>query len=74
MRRLRRPVLRLKVRGFDHPDGDTTGPVRMAISEDDGMHWSPLEPVGNWGGIVAMASVVPLKTGRDRYMRESDSR
>lgn len=32
-------------------------PVRMAHSEDDGEHWTPLEPVGEWGGIVAMASL-----------------
>ena len=38
-------------------------PVRMSVSEDDGATWSALEPVGDWGGIVAMASVVPLRTG-----------
>lgn len=37
-------------------------PARMAKSEDDGATWSPLEPIGNWGGIVVMGSVVPLKT------------
>lgn len=38
-------------------------PVRMAVSEDDGGTWSELAPVGEWGGIVTMASVVELKTG-----------
>lgn len=34
-----------------------------SISEDDGVHWTPLQPVGDWGGIVAMGSVVRLKDG-----------
>lgn len=29
-------------------------PVRMAVSEDNGRAWTELEPVGDWGGIVAM--------------------
>src|SRR6478609_4155493 len=33
-------------------------PVRMAVSEDDGGTWSELKPVGAWGGIVTMASVI----------------
>lgn len=37
-------------------------PVRMASSEDDGATWSELAPVGEWGGIVAMASVVACST------------
>src|SRR5512137_2574793 len=36
-------------------------PIRLAVSEDDGATWSALTPVGDWGGIVAMASVVRLK-------------
>lgn len=43
-------------------------PVRMAVSEDDGNTWSELKPVGDWGGIVAMASVIELKTGPGHYM------
>ena len=42
-------------------------PVRSAVSEDDGATWSELKPVGAWGGIVAMASVVELRTGRGHY-------
>lgn len=38
-------------------------PARMAVSEDDGATWSPLEPLGDWGGIVVMGAVVPLRTG-----------
>ena len=37
-------------------------PVRMAFSEDDGATWSELKPIGDFGGIVAMASCIPLKT------------
>jgi len=37
-------------------------PIRLAVSEDDGANWSELKPIGNFGGIVAMASCIPLKT------------
>lgn len=43
-------------------------PVRLAISEDDGRSWSELRPVGDWGGIVTMASVVPLRSGAGYYL------
>ena len=35
-------------------------PARLAVSEDDGANWSPLKPVGDWGGIVVMGSVAEL--------------
>ena len=37
-------------------------PIRMAVTEDDGLNWSELKPIGNFGGIVAMATVISLKT------------
>ena len=43
-------------------------PARLAMTEDDGVNWSELEPVGNWGGIVVMGFVEPLKTGKGHYM------
>jgi len=43
-------------------------PVRMAVSEDDGISWSELEQVGNWGGIVVMGCMTPLRTGKGHYM------
>ena len=49
-------------------------PVRIAVSEDDGQSWSPLRPVGDWGGIVAMASVVRLQDGRYLAMFHDDGR
>ena len=43
-------------------------PCRLAVSEDDGANWSPLKSVGDWGGIVTMGSVEPLKTGAGHYL------
>lgn len=43
-------------------------PIRMAVSEDDGKTWSELKPIGDFGGIVAMGSVVDLKTGPGHYL------
>ena len=37
-------------------------PARLAVSEDDGDSWSPLNPVGDWGGIVVMGFVEQLST------------
>ena len=50
-------------------------PARLAVSQDDGISWSPLTPVGDWGGIVVMSAVVPLKTpGRYLAMFHDDGR
>jgi hypothetical protein len=38
-------------------------PIRMAVSKDDGGSWSPLEPIGDFGGIVAMADLMELADG-----------
>lgn len=43
-------------------------PCRMASSEDDGLTWSELAPVGNWGGIVTMGCVIELKTAPGHYL------
>jgi hypothetical protein len=43
-------------------------PVRLAVSSDDGLTWSELAPIGRFGGIVAMSSLVGLRTGRGHYM------
>lgn len=43
-------------------------PARLAVTEDDGGKWSELEPVGDWGGIVVMGFVEPLKTGKGHYL------
>lgn len=40
-------------------------PIRSAISDDNGATWSPLAPIGDFGGIVAMSSVIKLKNGSD---------
>jgi len=38
-------------------------PIRMAVSEDDGKSWSPLEAIGDFGGVVTMATVVRVNNG-----------
>ncbi len=43
-------------------------PARLAVSEDDGVNWSPLKQVGDWGGIVVMGCLVQLTTGPGHYM------
>jgi hypothetical protein len=43
-------------------------PIRLAHSEDDGATWTPLEPVGGWGGIVAMGSVVDRRGKPGEYL------
>ncbi len=43
-------------------------PARMAVSEDDGKTWTPLQAVGDWGGIVVMGSVGELRTGEGHYL------
>ncbi len=40
----------------------------MAFSENDGFTWSELLSIGDWGGIVMMGCVIPLKTGKGQYM------
>ncbi len=37
-------------------------PIRMATTEDDGNHWSELESIGDFGGVVTMSTVIDLKT------------
>jgi len=50
-------------------------PARLAVSEDDGATWSPLRPAGDWGGIVVMGFVEPLRTpGRYLAMFHDDGR
>ena len=43
-------------------------PARLAVSEDDGATWSELKPAGQWGGIVAMGFIEPLRTGKGHYL------
>jgi len=43
-------------------------PARLAVSEDDGTSWTPLKPVGDWGGIVVMGFVEPVKDTPGRYL------
>lgn len=43
-------------------------PARMSQSEDQGETWSELTPVGDWGGIVVMSSLISLRTGPGHYL------
>ena len=43
-------------------------PIRSALSSDDGATWSELQPVGEWGGIVAMSSVVARNDRPGHYL------
>jgi hypothetical protein len=49
-------------------------PARLASSEDDGAHWSPLREIGEWGGIVVMSALVALRDGRYLGMFHDDGR
>ncbi|MFO0910403.1 MAG: sialidase family protein [Isosphaeraceae bacterium] len=49
-------------------------PIRMARSDDDGQSWTPLSPIGDFGGIVAMASVERLRNGDYLALFHDDGR
>ncbi|MFO1077234.1 MAG: GDSL-type esterase/lipase family protein [Planctomycetota bacterium] len=49
-------------------------PIRRAVSADDGITWTPLEPIGDFGGIVAMASVVRRRDGSYAAFFHDDGR
>ena len=49
-------------------------PIRMAVSADDGATWGPLEPIGDYGGIVAMGDVARLNDGRYMALFHDDGR
>lgn len=49
-------------------------PIRMSVSEDDGVEWSELEPIGDFGGIVTMATVERLANGGYMALFHDDGR
>jgi hypothetical protein len=49
-------------------------PIRRAYSDDDGSSWTELEPIGRYGGIVAMASVASLADGSLMALFHDDGR
>ncbi len=49
-------------------------PIRMSVSENDGETWTPLAPIGDFGGVVAMASVERLRDGRYMALFHDDGR
>jgi len=49
-------------------------PIRLATSDDDGQTWTPLEPIGDFGGIVAMASMTQRTNGDLMALFHDDGR
>lgn len=49
-------------------------PIRMSVSEDDGRSWTPLKPIGDFGGIVVMSDVVRLRDGNYMAVFHDDGR
>ncbi|SMO86149.1 BNR repeat-like domain-containing protein [Fodinibius sediminis] len=49
-------------------------PIRMGFSEDNGQTWSSLEPIGDFGGIVAMSDLLRLKDGSYMAFFHDDGR
>ncbi len=49
-------------------------PIRMSVSENDGQSWTPLQKIGDFGGIVAMSSVIRLKSGDYMALFHDDGR
>jgi Zn-dependent protease with chaperone function len=49
-------------------------PIRLASSDDDGESWSELAPIGDFGGIVAMASVEEIGPGEYMALFHDDGR
>jgi hypothetical protein len=49
-------------------------PIRMAVSSDEGDSWTPLEPIGTFGGIVAMASLMSIGPGIYMALFHDDGR
>ena len=47
-------------------------PARLAVSENEGQSWSELKSAGDWGGIVVMGCLEPVKTDKGHYMAMFD--
>jgi hypothetical protein len=43
-------------------------PARLSVSENDGSSWSPLKAAGDWGGIVVMGSLEPVRNKPGHYL------
>ena len=49
-------------------------PIRMARSDDDGNTWTAIEPIGDYGGIVAVSDLIRLKDGSYMAVFHDDGR
>ena len=43
-------------------------PARFSLSDDDGRTWTPLRAAGDWGGIVVMGSLAPVRAQPGHYL------
>lgn len=49
-------------------------PIRMSVSEDDGLTWTPLQSIGDFGGIVAMSAFMRTSDGQYQAYFHDDGR
>ena len=49
-------------------------PIRLSVSEDEGKNWTPLDPIGDFGGITAMSCLGRLKNGNYMALFHDDGR
>ena len=49
-------------------------PIRMSLSSDEGVSWTPLKPIGDFGGIVAMADLIRIKPDAHLAVFHDDGR
>ena len=49
-------------------------PIRMSDSEDNGLSWSELAPIGDFGGNVSMSDIIHLNNGRYMAFFHDDGR
>ena len=69
-------IYRLRTPAGDHRLVLFSGlyPIRMAVSDDDGANWTPLEPIGEYGGIVAMGDLIEVDGGDHLAFFHDDGR
>ena len=49
-------------------------PIRMSVSENSGVSWSELKPIGAYGGIVGMSDMIETGTGEYTAFFHDDGR
>jgi hypothetical protein len=49
-------------------------PIRMSVSKDEGLTWSELSPIGDFGGNVSFSDIIELKNGEYMAFFHDDGR